>query len=69
MTRLPLLFLLLLAAPVRAEGPRLDRYGDPLPEGAVARFGSGRLRHPGGDATAIAFSPDGKSVVTVGSGS
>lgn len=39
--------------------PRQDAYGDPLPEGAVARIGSPRLRQP--DPTcAMVSSPDGK---------
>jgi RNA polymerase sigma factor (sigma-70 family) len=45
--------------------PRVDLLGDPLPEGVVARMGSGRLRHPGGW-RALAFSPDGKWIVSGG---
>jgi WD40 repeat protein len=43
---------------------RLDRLGDPLPPGAVARFGSLRLRHAG--EAHLAFTPDGQKLVSVG---
>src|SRR5436305_8303232 len=43
--------------------PPVDRDGDPLPPGAVARLGSTRLRPPGG-ALSLAFPPDGKVLAT-----
>ena len=44
--------------------PKLDRNGDPLPEGAVARFGSVKLRH-GIDVQAMVFTHDGKRLCTL----
>jgi WD40 repeat protein len=45
--------------------PRLDRYGDPLPAGAVMRLGEARLR-PGARITRLAFTNDGKRLVSWG---
>ena len=44
--------------------PRLDRHGDPLPAGAVARFGTNRLRH-GADVQGMVFTQDAKLLCTV----
>ncbi|MBC8874603.1 MAG: WD40 repeat domain-containing protein [Planctomycetes bacterium] len=65
-------FLLFVCSvlPATAAGqhtPRLDRYGDALPEGALKRFGSIRLRQPGG-CYAVAVSPNGKLVASGGAG-
>jgi WD40 repeat protein len=45
--------------PATAAVPRVDRYGDPLPDGAIARIGTNRMVLYG---NAAAFSPDGKLV-------
>src|SRR5262249_57474339 len=58
--RLPPAVVLLLAAPLAADD-------DPLPAGALARFGNPRFRH-GPPAYALAVTPDGHSVVAAGGG-
>src|SRR5438477_647341 len=54
--------LLLLLTPLSAwTQARLDRHGDELPQGAVARCGTARFRHPG-PLKAVAVSRDGKVI-------
>ncbi len=64
------LILVLLASPAPAAAPptgRVDRYGDPLPPGAVARLGTLRWRQWNCNVQ-LAFSPDGRSLLGSGSG-
>jgi WD40 repeat protein len=45
--------------------PAADAHGDPLPPDAVARLGTLRFR-PGGHLSSLAFTPDGKQIVSFG---
>jgi hypothetical protein len=46
------------------DSPRMEAYGDVLPPGSLARFGSTRLRHIG-PFPVLAFSPDGRKLLSV----
>lgn len=55
---------LLAEPPKPPTAPRPDLYGEPLPEGAIARMGTTRFRH---DANSVAYL-DAKTLVTAGDG-
>ena len=58
-----LLIGLTVVATSPAEPPRVDNHGDPLPDGAVARFGTVRLRRTAFGAAVVR--PDGKTFLDV----
>lgn len=58
---LHIMILLCLCRAAPAAEPKLDSFGDPLPEGALARLGSLHLRHETAVLTA-AFTADGKAL-------
>ena len=56
-----------------AKQPRVDLYGDPLPQGAIARLGTVRLFHRGptrlpfkNPVGCLLYTPDGKTVISGG---
>jgi len=57
--------LLATRAGAEEESPRLDAQGDPLPNEAVSRLGTTRLRD-GGYVEGLVFSPDGKTLISDG---
>ncbi len=63
----PLLFSMLVAFSAGIAtfqpAPLTDTQGDPLPLGAAARIGTTQLRH-GNQVASVAFSPDGKKIVS-----
>lgn len=64
---LSLTFVVSAALPSDDKKPqaRTDALGDLLPQGAIARLGTVRFRH-GDSIVRMAFSPDGKRLVSMG---
>jgi WD40 repeat protein len=61
-----LAWVVLATSMTRADDiPPVDLFGDPLPEGAVARMGTVRFRHPAG-VNDVAISPDGRTIASAG---
>jgi WD40 repeat protein len=62
-----LLFALVagVAATTAIAGDRFDRFDDPLPDGAITRMGTLRLRHPD-IIHDLDFSPDGRTLASAG---
>jgi WD40 repeat protein len=54
-----------LLLPASCAAATLDARGDPLPDGALARVGTLRLRHAG-EVMFVVFAPDGKSMASSG---
>src|SRR5690348_15056075 len=66
MSPLSLVLFLTIAAPIPADlTPKHDAYSDPLPAGAIDRYGT--LRYRGGSTSGAAFLADGKTIVSAGS--
>src|SRR5262245_1636546 len=51
--------------PAQKKSVQTDRYGDPLPPGAISRIGTVRLRHQE-EVWSVIFSPDGQTVIAGG---
>src|SRR4051812_32150706 len=60
-----LLVLVSTSLSAQEKQARLDRAGDPLPTGALARLGTLRWRH-GSEVTALAYAPDGNVLASSG---
>jgi RNA polymerase sigma factor (sigma-70 family) len=57
-----------LPVPAEVGRPHLDRFGDPLPDGAIARLGTKRFGHDYYTESAV-WSPDGKVIASLGGNS
>ncbi len=62
------LLLLLSTSQLHADPPRVDAEGVPLPDGVLTRIGSSKFRHAG-MMRGVAYTPDGKRLITLATGS